>query len=119
MQTVGTEVPRGGATLLNRNNGNARSVARAYVLLRAVPGDRRDLVQTLRQQPGVVTVDMVEGPLDIVLVVQGTDRTRLARTLMKALASVETMFDGLELLPTQRWHPVRQKIGRADSGGAG
>jgi cytochrome P450 len=96
-----------------------RSAARAYVLLRAVRGARRQLVQTLRQQPGVLTVDMVEGPMDVILVVGGPDRTRLARTLMKALASVDTLYDGLEMLPTQHWRPVRQKIVRVDTGGMG
>ena len=109
----------GGTTVVNGDDPQARSVARAYVLLRAVPGARPRLVQTLLKQPGVVTVDEVEGPLDIVLVVEGPDRPRLARTMMRALASVEMMFDGLETLPAQRRRPGRQKAGKADAGGHG
>ncbi len=112
--TVATEVE---TAVLNPSDAHPRTPARAYVLLRALPGTRRHLVETLAEQPGVVTVDVVEGPLDIVLVIEGPDRTRLARNLMKALASVETEFDGLEMLPAQRPRPVRRGAARHSAGG--
>lgn len=97
--------------MASRDHEQARPAARAYVLLRAAPGAHRRLVETLQAQSGVVAVDEVEGPPDVILVIEGRDRTHLARTLMKALASVENMFDGLEMLPAQRRRTVRPKVG--------
>ncbi len=116
MQTAEAVGIRGGTVLADKGRTQAQSTARAYVLLRAVPGARRRLVDTLLAQPGVVTVDEVEGPLDIVLVIEASDRSHLARTLVRALGSVETMFEGLEMLPAQRRRAAHPKVSKNDTG---
>lgn len=80
------------------NQSNAKT--RAYVLLRAPANHRRQAMRSLKQQEGVVAVDLVEGPPDIVLVIEAPDRRELASVLVKAMSSVESVTYGMELLPT-------------------
>ncbi len=77
------------------------SRTRAYVLLQSIGNTRSRVIKTLKQQRGVVAVDPVEGPPDVVLVIEASDRPELASLLMSAMASVQDMTDGLQLLPTQ------------------
>jgi hypothetical protein len=79
--------------------GNAGT--RAYVLLRATANHRKQAIRILERQAGVVAVDLVEGPPDIVLVIEAPDRRRLASVLVNAMASVQNVTDGVELLPAQ------------------
>jgi len=75
--------------------------ARAYVLLDTFEGRAYEVAQTLRNKPGVRTVDVLEGPPTLVMVIQARNRQRLADLTNKALASVETMTDNWQLLPVQ------------------
>ncbi len=78
----------------------SNSPTRAYVLLQSTGNSRDRVIRTLRRQRGVVAVDLVEGPPDVVLVMEASDRPELASLLMKAMASVQQMTEGLQLLPT-------------------
>jgi hypothetical protein len=82
---------------------------RAYVLLHSAENHRRQAVKILQRQAGVVAADLVEGPPDIVLIIEANDRQELATVLVKAMASVENMTDGLELLPTRARRPGKSK----------
>lgn len=73
--------------------------SRAYVLLSSRENQRKRAARILGRQPGVVAVDMVEGPPDIVFVIEAPDRQELASVLIKAMASVQDMTEGMELLP--------------------
>jgi hypothetical protein len=75
--------------------------AKAYVLLNVVHEKQEQVVRALRGKPGVLMVDVVEGPPDVVVVVGARSRQRLAKLAIQALASVETMTEGLQLLPTR------------------
>lgn len=77
------------------------SRARVYVLLRTVQDCAGNAVLALRQNVGVVAADRLEGPPDIIVVMEAADRPKLARAVVKALASVEVMTDSVELLPVQ------------------
>ncbi len=79
---------------------------RAYVFLHSQGDNRNKAARILERQAGVVAVDLVEGPPDIVFVIEAPDRRRLASVLMKAMASIQTMTDGLELLPVEFGQPV-------------
>ena len=74
--------------------------AKAYVLLNVVH-EKQQVVRALRGKPGVLMVDVVEGPPDVVVVLGARGRQRLAKLTIEALASVETMTEGLQLLPTR------------------
>ncbi len=79
--------------------GKRKSVARAYVLLSTVEGRSADVVNALLQNRDVLSVDKVEGPPDIVAIIEAPSRTKLASAVVKALSSVEVMVDSVDLLP--------------------
>ena len=75
--------------------------AKAYVLLNVASEKHKQVVRTLRGKPGVLMIDVVEGPPDVVAVLGARSRQRLAKLTIQALASVEAMTEGLQLLPTR------------------
>ena len=73
--------------------------ARAYVLLDVVQGDPAEVVRALRGRTGVIMADVIEGPPDVVMVVEARGRHRLAELTIEALSAVENMTGDLKLLP--------------------
>ena len=45
--------------------------AKAYVLIETQVGKTKQVVETIRKLPGVVSVDSVTGPYDAIAIVQG------------------------------------------------
>lgn len=88
---------------MEKNNsltaGTKNSRARAYILLHTVQGCSGDVVSTLLKNRHVLAVDKVEGPPDIVAILEASSRTKLAAAVVKALSTVEVMIDGVDLLP--------------------
>jgi len=86
-------------------HGDARSwpvmSARAYVLLDIADGKSERVAQALRGKPGVVMADPLEGPPDVMVVLEASQRLRLAKLTVQALASVETVIKEVQLLPAQ------------------
>ena len=74
---------------------------RAYVLLDIQENKSKEVAKALRNKPGVVAVDIVEGPPDVVAVLEASERLKLAETTMHVLESVETLVDCVSLLPVQ------------------
>lgn len=74
--------------------------AKAYVLLDIVDGNCDQVAQMLRSKRGVVMADSLEGPPDLIMVVEASDKQKLAQLAISALATVETMTQGLQILPT-------------------
>ena len=74
--------------------------AKVYVLLSVKEGKAKQVVQTLRSSAGVQLLDVLEGPPDIIMMIQARERRRLAELTVKALASVESITEDLQLLPT-------------------
>jgi hypothetical protein len=74
---------------------------KAYILFEALDGKCESIVQALQGMPGVVVVDRVEGPPDIVAIVEASDRQKLAKRVISAIASVENMTEGCNVLPTR------------------
>jgi len=75
--------------------------AKAYVLLNVVHEKQDQVVRALRGKPGVLMVDVLEGPPDVVVVLGAKERQKLAKLTVQALASVEAMTEELQLLPTR------------------
>ena len=75
--------------------------SRAYVLLDIIAGKSGWVVRTLRRQPGVVLVDELEDQPRVIMVVEAHDRQKLAKLTIQALDSVESMTDGLQILPAK------------------
>ena len=74
--------------------------AKVYVLLHVKEGKSEQVVQTLRSKAGVRLLDVLEGPPDVIMMVQARERRRLAELTVAALASVEDVTEDLQLLPT-------------------
>lgn len=73
--------------------------ARAYVLLDVEHGQSAKVVRALRGWPGVIMADVIEGPSDVIMVVEAHGRRRLAELTVKALSSIEHMTGDLKVLP--------------------
>ena len=52
-------------------------------------------------QPGVKMVDLLEGPPDVIVMLQARSRLELAELTNQALVSVESMTEDLKVLPVQ------------------
>ena len=74
---------------------------RVYILLDIVDSKAEQATEALRESPGVVMADALEGPPDVIVVVEAPERQRLAKLTIQALASVETMTAHIQLLPTR------------------
>jgi hypothetical protein len=49
----------------------------------------------------VVEVDLLEGSPNVIMVVEAPEQKKLAERTIQALASVETITEGVQLLPTR------------------
>ena len=73
--------------------------AKVYVLLDVSHGKANQVAQALRAKPGVVAIDLLEGPPDVVLTVEAPNRQKLAEFTVEALTLVESMTEETQLLP--------------------
>ena len=74
---------------------------RVYVLLDIEDFKSEQAVQILRGKSGVVIADALEGPPDVIMVIEAPEREKLVELTMEALESVESMTENMHLLPTQ------------------
>lgn len=75
--------------------------SRLYLLLETVDGHSEEVAQALRLNPGVVTVDLVEGKPGVIAVMEARDRQELAQLLMQAIVCVENTTEDARILPTR------------------
>ena len=73
--------------------------ARVYVLLDIKEGNSKQVAKVLQDKPGIVIADLLEGPPDVIMVVEASDRQKLAELTVQALAVVENMTENFRLLP--------------------
>jgi hypothetical protein len=74
---------------------------RAYMLLDIQKNKSQEVAKALQGKPGVVVVDIVEGPPDVVAVLEASGLLKLAETTAQVLESVETLVNCVSLLPVQ------------------
>ena len=74
---------------------------RVYVLIDSVEGKAHEVLMILRGKPGIAFVDLLEGPPDIIVMLQARNRQSLAELTNHALASVEAMTEDFQVLPTK------------------
>lgn len=79
---------------------------RAYVLLDVTPGKADWVARTLRSQSGVFLADEIEDPPCVVVVLEATERQKLAESAVRALYAVEAATDGVRLLPAKDTVPI-------------
>lgn len=75
--------------------------AKACILLDIVDGKTEQVVQALQETPGVVIVEALECPPDVILVMAAGERQPLDKLTIQALALVETMTEHIHLLPAR------------------
>jgi hypothetical protein len=68
---------------------------KAYVLIRIQPGKESELYEELKQVPNIIGIDLVHGPYDFVVVVEGTasdvDKVVLRIRKIPYVLNTETM----------------------------
>jgi len=74
---------------------------KVYILLDIVDGKTEQVTQVLQGSPGVVMVDALEGPPDVIIVIEAAEREQLAKLTIQAIASVETAIEHVHLLPAR------------------
>ena len=74
---------------------------RVYILLNVKNGEVKRAVQALQEKDGVKKVEVLEGSPNILMMVQARNRMSLASLANRALASVETITESVQLLPVQ------------------
>ncbi len=52
-------------------------VAKAFVLIETAVGHNKEVVASLKKLKGIVSVDVVTGPYDIIVVIQGDDLSQI------------------------------------------
>jgi hypothetical protein len=77
------------------------TTSRVYILLDAIEGKADQVAETLRVKAGVKMVDVLEGRPNAITMIKARDRGQLTKLTNWALASVERMTEGWQLLPTQ------------------
>ncbi len=75
---------------------------KVYVLLDIMDGKAEQVVQALQGSLGVVMADAVEGPPDVVIVMEAANREQLAKLTNHALLLVEPMTEYICLLPARK-----------------
>ncbi len=70
-------------------------------MLETVNGHSEEVAQVIRRNPGVVTVDVVEGKPDVIAVMEAGDRQELAQLLMQVISCVENTTEDARILPTR------------------
>jgi len=75
--------------------------ARVYILLDIVDGKAEQVAQALQGSLGVVMADAVEGPPDVVIVMEAPNREQLAKLTNQVLVLTEPMTEYICLLPAR------------------
>ena len=74
---------------------------RAYVLINSVEGKAPEVLTTLRGKPGIKFMDYLEGPPDIIVILQACTRQKLAELTNHVLYLVESLIENFQVLPTK------------------
>ena len=75
---------------------------KVYVLIDIIEGKIDSAVKTLRDIPGVITADVVEGSHNLVLVLEASERLCLAEQTVNALNLLGTVIERVEVLPVKK-----------------
>ena len=74
---------------------------RVYVLLDVIEGKAKEVARTLAGKSGVVSADVLENPVGVIMVVEASGQKQLAALTVRAITSVDNLTNGLRLLPVK------------------
>lgn len=80
------------------------------MILDITDGKHSEAVRSLQASPGVWRVDALEGQRDVITLIKASNRMRLAKRLVRALASIETITDDLQVLPIYDGSSVKSRF---------
>ena len=72
--------------------------AKAYVLIRTAPGLTKSIYSSLRVSPAVKSVEMVTGPYDLVVAMEGPSTSELLSTIMNNIRPAAGVRDTMTCL---------------------
>jgi hypothetical protein len=72
--------------------------AKAYVLIRTAPGLTKSIYSSLRVSPAVKSVEMVTGPYDLVVAMEGISTSELLSTIMNNIRPAAGVRDTMTCL---------------------
>jgi len=73
--------------------------AKVYVLIDAAAGKTCQVITMLSGKPGVLSVDSLQRPPDVVMVAEAENTRKLIELTLQAMVSVEHLIDSAECLP--------------------
>ncbi|MGC8779376.1 MAG: Lrp/AsnC ligand binding domain-containing protein [Anaerolineae bacterium] len=74
---------------------------RGYVLVNARAGEERDIVNQIRQVPGIVRADVTFGPYDVIVEVQAADLATLGKLVYGTIRATPGVLDTLTCLAVE------------------
>ena len=74
---------------------------RVYAFLEVMEGKSDQVVRVPSSKAGVRAINMLDGLPNVIMLIQACDRHQLAELTNQALASTETMTEGVQPLPTR------------------
>ena len=72
--------------------------AKAYVLLKTAPGLTKAVYSSLRIAPGVQSVEMITGPYDLIVAIEGTTTTAILTKIMNDIRPAAGIRDTMTCL---------------------
>jgi hypothetical protein len=71
---------------------------KAYAIIESSAEKTTQVVRTLHNKPGVVTVDILEDSPRVIMVVEAPERDKLAKLTVQAISSADSMADVIQML---------------------
>jgi hypothetical protein len=84
--------------MLSKQDG-ASMGNRVYLLLNVTAGKSEEALCALRGKSGVVVADLLEDQLGILVMLQATNRPKLARLAVDLISAIEQITENVSLLP--------------------
>jgi nitrate reductase NapAB chaperone NapD len=88
-----------GLRLLKAGKREGNMSFKAYVIMDSPAQKTAQIVKTLRNRPGVVSVDLLEDSPQLIIVVEAPRRKKLAELTVQAISSANSMSAVMQLLP--------------------
>lgn len=87
---------------------------RVYLLLDLVNGNKVTVADALKDMPGIATVEILEGPSDLITVIEAPVRQKAAEYLMGVLDLVDGVIEDIRVLPVKESAEKKTRIDRGD-----
>jgi len=96
--------------------GNTDTKNRAYVLVDTERGRASEVVRSLRSQPLVTAADVVNGPYRVIAVIEGSNISTLAKTILVDVRKLDGVKDIIVYMsmPEEEAEPHSMQLGATE-----